>query len=99
MITPTHSCQNSQIFQRQINYGEQISFGDIGISQNINLSNNFLSIPTNTDNKLNVISDYRNVHLGINQINPNTEYYNESFGTYKNNTVMTPQKQIYRKIL
>ena len=97
MITPTHSYQNSQIFQRQINYGEQISFGDIGISQNINLSNNFLSIPTNTDNKLNVISDYRNVHLGINQINPNTEYYNESFGTYKNNTVMTPQKQIHRK--
>ena len=69
MITPSQSHQNSQMFQSRMDYVEQSFLRNIGLSQNINLQNNFLSIPTNTDDQLNVISDYRDAHLGINPIN------------------------------
>ena len=85
------------MFQSRMDYVEQSFLRNIGLSQNINLQNNFLSIPTNTDDQLNVISDYRDAHLGINPINPNIEYYNKSLGAYQDNTAITPQKQIYRE--
>ena len=99
IITPVQSYQNSQIYQSNINYESQSTFPNTGLSQSVNLlNNNFPTQPNKEDNEINVLSDYRNTHLDINQINSGVEYYNQPnhyISTNQNNTIVTPQKQVY----
>ena len=99
IITPVQSYQNSQIYQSNINYESQSTFPNTGLSQSVNLlNNNFPTQPNKEDNEINVLSDYRNTHLDINQINSGVEYYNQPnhyISTNQNNTIVAPQKQVY----
>ena len=99
IITPVQSYQNSQIYQSNINYESQSTFPNTGLSQSVNLlNNNFPTQPNKEDNEINVLSDYRNAHLDINQINSGVEYYNQPnhyISTNQNNTIVAPQKQVY----
>ena len=99
IITPVQSYQNSQIYQSNINYESQSTFPNTGLSQSVNLlNNNFQTQPNKEDNEINVLSDYRNTHLDINQINSGVEYYNQPnhyISTNQNNTIVAPQKQVY----